>query len=49
LISPDNNVVVNVNHQIIVNGMDVANESLKMYCEFIENIIKFNANIIRMA
>jgi hypothetical protein len=44
--APDN--VVIINYQIIINGMDIANESLKQYSEIMENVIKFNVNAMRM-
>jgi hypothetical protein len=34
--APDN--VVIINYQIIINGMDIANESLKQYSELMENL-----------
>jgi hypothetical protein len=41
---PENNVLI-VNFQIImINGMDVANETLRKYSEFLENVTKFNLN-----
>jgi hypothetical protein len=43
---PENNVVI-VNFQIIINGMDVANEALRTYSEFLENVTKFNLNIMK--
>ena len=44
--APDN--VVIINYQIIINGMDIANESLKQYSELMENAINFNVNAMRM-
>jgi hypothetical protein len=41
------NVVI-INYQIIINGMDLANESLKQYSELMENAIKFDVNAVRM-
>jgi hypothetical protein len=47
--APDNIVIIN-NLTIINGGLDVANESLRMYTELMENIIRFNMNaMIRMA
>jgi hypothetical protein len=46
--APDNIVIIN-NLTIINGGLDVANESLRMYTEFMENVIKFNINAMRMA
>jgi hypothetical protein len=47
--SENNSVTVIVNNQIIINGLDMANESLKVYSEFIENIIRFNVNMMKVA
>jgi hypothetical protein len=44
--APDN--VVIINYQIIINGMDIANESLKHYSELMENAINFNVNAMKM-
>jgi hypothetical protein len=41
-------VVVIVNNQIIINGLDIANESLTAYSKFIKNLINFNINMMRM-
>jgi hypothetical protein len=46
--APDNIVIIN-NLTIINGGLDVANESLKMYTEFMENVIRFNMNAMRVA
>ncbi len=43
--APDN--VVIINFQIIINGIDVANETLKKYSEFMENLTKFNLNAMK--
>jgi hypothetical protein len=45
--APDNIVIIN-NLTIINGGLDIANESLRMYTEFIENALKFNMNTMRM-
>jgi hypothetical protein len=45
--APDNIVIIN-NLTIINGGLDVANESLRMYTEFMENVIRFNMNAMRM-
>jgi hypothetical protein len=41
------NVVI-INYQIIINEVDLANESLKQYSELMENAIKFDVNAVRM-
>lgn len=46
--APENMVIIN-NLTIINGGLDVANESLRMYNEFMENVIRFNMNAMRMA
>jgi hypothetical protein len=43
--APDN--VVIVNFQIIVNGIDIANETLKRYSEFLESMTNFNLNAMK--
>jgi hypothetical protein len=46
--SPDNIVIIN-NLTIINGSLDVANEIIRMYTEFMENALKFNMNAMRMA
>jgi hypothetical protein len=46
--APDNIVIIN-NLTIINGGLDVVNESLRMYTEFMEYALKFNANAMRLA
>jgi hypothetical protein len=46
-LGPDINVVINLNYQIITNGLDVSNEGLKMYNEFL-NLARSNINVMRM-
>jgi hypothetical protein len=41
------NIVI-INNLTIINGLDVANESLRMYTEFMENVIRFNMNAMKM-
>ena len=43
--APDN--VVIVNFQVIVNGIDIANESLRRYSEFLESMTNFNLNAMK--
>jgi hypothetical protein len=45
--APDNIVIIN--NLTIINGLDVANESLRRYTEFMENVIRLNMNAMRMA
>jgi hypothetical protein len=46
--APENIVIIN--NLTIINGLaDVANESVRMYTEFMENIIRFNMNAMSMA
>jgi hypothetical protein len=45
---PDNIVIIN-NLTIINGGLDVINESLRRYTEFMENAIRFNMNAMRVA
>lgn len=42
----DNNVII-INFQIIINGIDIANETLRKYSEFLENITTFNLNAMK--
>jgi hypothetical protein len=44
----DNIVIIN-NLTIINGGLDVINESLRRYTEFMENALKINMNAMRMA
>ena len=44
---PDNIVIIN--NLTIINGLDIANESLRRYTEFMEDVIRFNMNAMRMA
>jgi hypothetical protein len=46
--APDNIVIIN-NLTIINGGLDIVNESLRMYTELMENALKFNMNAVRMA
>lgn len=43
--APDN--VVIVNFQVIINGIDIANETLKKYSEFLESMTNFNLNAMK--
>ncbi len=45
--APDNIVIIN-NLTIINGGLDIVNESLRKYAEFMENVLKFNMNAVRM-
>jgi len=45
--APDNIVIIN-NLTIINGGLDVVNEGLRRYAEFMENALKFNINAMRM-
>jgi hypothetical protein len=45
--APDNIVIIN--NLTIINGLDIANESLRRYTEFMEDVIRFNMNAMRMA
>ncbi|MDF0681207.1 MAG: hypothetical protein P0116_09605 [Candidatus Nitrosocosmicus sp.] len=42
----DNNVII-INFQIIINGIDITNETLRKYSEFLENITTFNLNAMK--
>jgi hypothetical protein len=46
--APDNIVIIN-NLTIINGGLDVINESLRRYTEFMDNAITFNMNAMRVA
>jgi hypothetical protein len=46
--SPDNIVIIN-NLTIINGSLDVANEIIRMYTEFMVNALKFNMNAMRIA
>ncbi|MDQ4066199.1 MAG: hypothetical protein M3114_01270 [Thermoproteota archaeon] len=45
--APENIVIIN--NLTIINGLDIANESIRMYTEFMENVKRFNMNAMSMA
>jgi hypothetical protein len=45
--APDNIVIIN--NLTIINGLDIAKESIRMYTEFMENVMRFNMDAMKMA